>query len=403
MDNGGQTGLVTLLILLAFGGYSLFSKAVSRSVVTLPMLFAVLGLVLSRPIRSALDPATISEGTRLLAEGTLILVLFSDASHVRFRQLLVSWFIPVRMLLIGMPLTIGLGTLIMYFISPGAGFASALLIAALLTPTDAALGQAAISNPLVPLRLRQSLNVESGLNDGLALPFVLSSAFLASGSVAVTTPEGMLGAALSQIVLAVLVGVAVGGISARAMDLAQDRGLMEPALGGVAFLCSAVTAYALAELVGGNGFIATFLAGMIFGNSYRSDITFIGEFMQGAGSLLTMAAFLVLGALLLPDGLAHAHAETVLVAVLFLTVIRILPICLSLAGTGLGWRDRLFLGWFGPRGLATILFTLLVVEKYALPGEQELIASVSMTVALSILLHGVTAMPLARIMGRRHR
>ena len=402
---------VFLIVLLAFVAYSLFSKAIARSPVTLPMLFTGLGLALSAPLHAHLPGDLIDEGKKGLAEVTLILVLFSDASHVRFRRLARDWQIPARMLVIGMPLTIALGTAVAYWLNPASGLAVALLTAAVLTPTDAALGQAVVTNPEVPERLGQTINVESGLNDGLALPFVLLGAILASSMAGVETgAETGAGAgtgtgalaveALREVLLGPLAGAAVGWGAARAMDWAQDRDLTEVSAGAVIFLVTALAAYGVATAVHGNGFIAAFVAGMVFGNSYRHDIRFIGEFMEGAGQLLTMSAFLVFGAFLLPGGLAHAGAPTVALAILFLTVVRMGPIFVSLAGSGLAAREKLFLGWFGPRGLASILFTLLMMDQFDFPGEDELLACVSLTVGLSILLHGLSATPLATRIGR---
>jgi NhaP-type Na+/H+ or K+/H+ antiporter len=391
---------LALLVLVAFVLYSLFSRVIARSVVTLPILFTGLGLVLSDPLASALPQATVQAGGKLLAEVTLVLVLFSDASRVRFRRLAPLWTLPARMLLIGMPLTIAFGTLVAYLLNPGSGVAVALLTAAVLTPTDAALGQSVVTSPAVPLRLGQTINVESGLNDGLALPFVLLGAILASTQIGGFDAARLAEEALTEVILGPLAGIAVGWLSARAMDWSERRALRNEAAGAVIFLCTAFLAYLLAGVVGGNGFIAAFVAGMVFGNSFRHDIRFITEFMEGAGQLLTMAAFLLFGAVLLPDGLAHAGWTTVVLALLFLSVVRMLPIALSLTGSGLPQREVLFLGWFGPRGLASILFTLLMMERYDFPGETELLACVSLTVGLSILLHGVTASPLARRIAR---
>jgi NhaP-type Na+/H+ or K+/H+ antiporter len=192
-----------------------------------------------------------------------------------------------------------------------------------------------------------------------------------------------------------LVGIAFGWGFSKAMDYAQARDLMAEAAGGVAFLAVAFSAYIGSEIIGGNGFIAAFMAVMVFGNTYQHTIHFIGEFMEGFGQLLTIFSFLVsrfsflvFGALLLPEGLEHMTWNTVALSLLFLTVVRMLPIWLSLLGTDLALREKLFLGWFGPRGLASILFTLIILDEFDFPGEQELLACVSMTVFLSIILDG---------------
>lgn len=387
-------------VMLCVFVYALLSSAISKTILTLPIIFMAVGYFASHAVERSASPETLDHGRRLLAEITLVLVLFSDASHVRFNRLRETFQLPLRMLVIGLPLTLAIGTSVAYFLSPESGLAMALLTAAVLTPTDAALGQTVVSSPDVPTHLSQTINVESGLNDGLVLPFVLLGAILASTSMGHTT-DGLAFNAMQQIVLGPLAGIVIGWGMAKLMDAAQTRGVMAEASGGVAFLMIAFASFIGAEIIGGNGFIAAFVGGMVFGNTYKHEIHSIGEFMEGVGQLLTMTAFFVFGALLLPDGLQHMTWNAVILAILFLTVVRMLPIWLSLAGTGLALRDKLFLGWFGPRGIASILFTLIMIDEFDFPGEAELLACVSMTVFLSIILHGVSAAPLSKWIGRK--
>jgi NhaP-type Na+/H+ or K+/H+ antiporter len=392
--------LLLLGILVCIFLYSLLTNAISKTILTLPIIFMVVGYISAGPIEALGEPELLDAGKRLLAEITLILVLFSDASHVRFKTLRMNFNLPLRMLAIGLPLTIGIGMLVAYLLNPESGLAMALLTAAVLTPTDAALGQTVVTSADVPEHLSETINVESGLNDGLVLPFVLFGAILASAGMDGANTDGLASAAMLQVLLGPVVGIALGWGFAKAMDYAQTRDLMAEAAGGVAFLAVAFSAYIGSEIIGGNGFIAAFIAGMVFGNTYQHKIHFIGAFMEGVGQLLTMFAFLVFGALLLPDGLRHMTWNAVVLALLFLTVVRMLPIWLSLLGTGLALREKLFLGWFGPRGIASILFTLIMIDEFEFPGEQELLACVSMTVFLSIILHGMSAAPLSKWIGR---
>lgn len=397
--SGTNLELILLGVLICTVLYSLLSKAISKTVLTLPIVFVAIGY-LCAPITHSLGPTEeLRQSARLLAEITLVLVLFSDASHVRFARLKTEYALPIRMLVIGMPLTIALGTGFVFLLSPQSGFAIALLTAAVLTPTDAALGQSVVSSPDVPERLSQTINVESGLNDGLALPFVLLGAILASSAMQGT--EGLAQMAVLQITLGPLVGIAVGWLAARALDAAQRRDWIVESAGGVVFLSTAFISFIASEVIGGNGFISAFVAGAVFGNTFKHDTHFITEFMEGAGQLLTMAAFLVFGALMLPDGIAHITAQTVIVAIGFLSFVRIAPIVLSLFGSGLAFKEKLFLGWFGPRGLASILFTLIMMDAFEFPKEEELLACVSLTVALSVLLHGLSAVPLSKRIARR--
>ena len=380
--------------------YSILTKAIGRTILTLPIIFVAVGFFVSEPVKMLGSHETLRNSTRFLAEITLILVLFSDASHVRFASLKKTFMLPLRMLVIGMPLTIALGTVIVFLISPQNGIAMALLTAAVLTPTDAALGQSVVSNPDVPLRLSQTINVESGLNDGLALPFILFGAIIASSGGGENATNGLALSAALQVILGPLAGIAIGWSVARLLDFAEDRDWVLESAKGVCFVATAFTSYLCAELVGGNGFIAAFVGGLIFGNSYRHELHFIREFMEGTGQILTMAAFLIFGALMLPDGLAHVTPTALIIAVAMLTFVRMAPIWLSLSGTGLDFREKLFLGWFGPRGLASILFTLIMMDQFDFPNKEELLACVSMTVVLSVILHGLSATPLASRIGR---
>ncbi|MBR9863747.1 MAG: sodium:proton antiporter [Rhodobacteraceae bacterium] len=392
------TELLVLGLLCAVILWALSAARLERSAITLPMIFTATGFAMSYPIGLLAEEHALREIARVVAEVTLIIVLFADASHFRPKHLAASVFLPLRMLVIGMPLTIGLGTLVAYVIFPAGGWAVALLIAAVLTPTDAALGASVVNSDRLPDRLRQTINVESGLNDGLALPFVLFGAILAGN----TGGTGALALdALLQVILGPLAGLAVGWGIARAMNRAQQAGWANEESEAIVFLATAFAAYLLASVVGGNGFIAAFVAGACFGNTYRYDASFITEFMESQGQLATIGAFVIFGAVLLPVGLTHLSLSAVLLAVLFLTVVRIVPIMLSLLGSHMVLRERLFLGWFGPRGLASILFALLVVEEYDIPFADEIQACVVVTVLLSILAHGISAAPLARMFAQK--
>jgi sodium/hydrogen antiporter len=396
--------LTTLTVLIVLGTvaiYALVSRWLEPSIVTLPMIFTGLGLALGG-VGFDLVPMKLGNHTiHTIAEITLVLVLFSDASGVRRRGLSAgSVTIPARMLLIGLPLTVLLGTLVARWVSPDQPWAFALLVAAILTPTDAALSQSVVTSPNVPKTIRQSINIESGLNDGLAFPIVLLAAILvgeATGLEGGKVPDNLFLFAVLQIVLGLLTGIAVGYGAAKLLDFAIEKRAATLVAQGLYFLSVAFIANFAADLIGGNGFIAAFVGGFVFGNTLRAPSAFIREFMDGEGQLLTLATFFVFGAVLAPIGLEHASWKTVALAILFLTVVRMVPIWLSLTGLKLSKYEKLFLGWFGPRGLASILFALLVLERFSLPGAEELTACVALTVLFSIVAHGVTAAPLSRL------
>lgn len=345
----------------------------------------------------ALDPG--HAAIHLVAEATLVLVLFADAARINLARVRRDHDLPVRMLLIGLPLAIVLGTLVAMGLFPEFSLWEAALLAALLAPTDAALGQAVLTARIVPERIRQAINIESGLNDGIALPAVLMFAALAANTHGSEDAGNWLGFILRQVTLGPLVGAAVGIVGARLLDKAEDRQAMGRKGQGIGILSLAALSYALADLSGGNGFIAAFVAGAAFGNTLRHECRYLFEFMESEGQLLMLATFLVFGAALLPEGFGDIDLRTFAYALLCLTAIRMSAVALSLIGTGLRWPTWLFLGWFGPRGLASILFVLLILETSSLPHQGEILAATVTTVALSVLLHGLSAAPLARRYG----
>ena len=391
-----------LIVLGVVAIYALMARWIELSVITLPMIFTGLGLALGGTGLDLVRLDADNEFIHAFVEITLVLVLFSDASGVKRQNLSGgNVTIPVRMLLIGMPLTVALGTLVAMWVSPNQPWALALLVAAILTPTDAALGQSVVSNPNVPKRISQSINIESGLNDGLAFPIVLLAAITAAratGYEGGQAPDNVAVFVLLQITVGLLAGAMVGYGAAKLLDFAIGRNATTTVAQGLYFLSVAFLAYFGAELVGGNGFIAAFVGGLVFGNTLRAPSVFIREFMEGEGQLLTLATFFIFGSVLAPIGLEHASWKTVTLALLFLTVVRMLPIWLSLAGLKLSSYEKIFLGWFGPRGLASILFALLVLEEFPIPGAQELTACVVLTVLISIVLHGVSAAPLSNLL-----
>jgi len=380
--------------------YSLVSGRLQGTVLTAPLIFIVFGYALGP---GGINLAAVDVGHSAIhrvAEFTLILVLFTDAARIDLNSVRKDHDLPVRMLLLGLPLTMLAGTLVAAWVFPAFSIWEAALLAALLAPTDAALGQAVVSAKIVPVRIRQAINIESGLNDGIALPAVLLLAALASIGHDATPASDWVRFGLLQVTLGPIAGIVIGYVGARLLDTAIERGMASSAFQGIGILSLAVFTYVVAELVGGNGFIAAFIGGMVFGHSIRNSCTFLFEFMETEGQLLMLITFLVFGAALLPEAVAHLSPMILLYAILSLTVIRMLPIAISLLGTGLQTPSHLFLGWFGPRGLASILFVLLILEESNVPHRDELLSVTVVTVALSALLHGISAAPFARLYGR---
>ncbi len=380
--------------------FSLISGRLSGTIITGPLVFIIFGFAVGAGALNIAHIEVDHSTIHYIAEFTLILVLFTDASRIDLKQLQQHHDIPARMLTIGLPLTIVAGTLVAALLFPAFSFWEAALLAALLAPTDAALGQAVLFAKMVPVRIRQAINIESGLNDGIALPAVLLFAALASAEESASGAGAWTQFVVLQLTLGPLTGIAVGFVGARLLDSAAERGWANTSFQGIGILSLAVFTYAAAELIGGNGFIAAFIGGLVFGNSVRHPCTFLFEFMESEGQLLMLITFLVFGAALLPQGIADANPIFFAYAILSLTVIRMVPIALSLVGARLQLPTQLFLGWFGPRGLASILFVLLILEQSEMLHREELLSITVITVALSAVLHGVSAAPFARIYGR---
>lgn len=383
-----------------FLAYALVSGRLAGTVLSAPLLFVAIGFAAGPGVFNVLAVNAEHGSIHLVAELTLILVLFTDAARIDLSRVRQDHNLPSRMLLIGLPLTMLFGALIAATLFPGFSIWEAALLAALLAPTDAALGQPVVSDKVVPVRIRQTINIESGLNDGIALPVILLLAALASAHFDPADSVKWLSFGLLQVTVGPLVGVIMGYVGARLLDTAAAKRWMGDSSQGIGILSLAILTYSSAELAGGNGFIATFVGGMVFGNTIRHACTFLFEFMETEGQLLMLMTFFIFGIALLPEGLAHETPLMFVYALLSLTVIRMLPIALSLLGAGLRPASWLFLGWFGPRGLASILFVLLILEESELPHRHEILAVTSITVALSVLLHGISAAPYAKYYGR---
>lgn len=369
--------------------YSLVSKRLASSPLSGPLFFATLGLI--GYASGALTPIDVIDSpVTLLLELTLALLLFTDASRVQIRSWEADMDLPTRLLTIGMPLTIVFGTVVAYLVFPSAGIIGAAIIATILAPTDAALGSAVISNERVPIRIREALGVESGLNDGIALPILL---FLLTLGLA----DG--GAPLWRffvegIGIAVLVGFASGIGAAYAIRFVLERSWIEAEWVRISWIIVALGTYLVADHLGGSGFIAAYLAGITFGrilNRLETPSEHFAETGRDLGTVLTMTAFLIFGAYLLPPHFGAFTAATVFYAILSLTVVRMIPVAISMIGTGLKVPTLTYLGWFGPRGLASIIFAGVLVEEAGHEQTQLGVGAIIVTIAFSILLHGVTA------------
>jgi NhaP-type Na+/H+ or K+/H+ antiporter len=381
---------VIALFIVMFG---LVSGRVQKTIVSPPMIFVLFGLLMSNRVLGLIEVSAENEFIHTLAELTLVLVLFTDASRIDLRVLRREHNFPIRLISIGMPLTMVTGALLAALIFKTLTLWEAFVLGVILAPTDAALGQAVIGLPKVPVRIRQTLNIESGLNDGIALPFLLFFLSIA-GAANQTEPAGYwVRFVLMQILLGPLVGIMVGYLGGKLVARGTRAGWITHSFQDLSALGLSVLAFSLAEVVGGNGFIAAFAAGLILGNSSRAICTCLFDFGESEGQLLTLLTLMVYGAVMVLPALDHINGPIVLYSILSLTVVRVLPVAISLIGVRLQWDSILFLGWFGPRGIASILYGLLVLGKVNIDGRGEIFAITITTVLLSIFAHGLTALP----------
>ena len=378
------------VIASAIVGYALVSKRLSATIITAPIFFAGIGL-LAGPVLGLLEIEGDPEVPTLLLEAALVMVLFADASSLDVRRWTREAGLAGRLLGLGLPLTMLMGALGALLVVPGIEPWQAALVGVILAPTDAALGQAVVSNMRVPAVIRNALNVESGLNDGLALPFV--TIFITVGLVttgADTDLQAVQTLALALVgstVIGAAAGLAGGWLLRRAAELGLGRRRWQP----IALVALAVAIYLAADEVGASGFLAVWVAGLAAGTVLRlGGMEEAFELSEELADVLGAVGFLLLGAGLIVPVIQRATPEMFAYAILSLTVARMLPVALVMLRTGFALPSIAYVGWFGPRGLASIVFSTVVVEQ-AVPGASAISDVVLLTVAISMVVHGVTA------------
>ncbi len=357
------------------------------------MFFTTAGL-LAGPVLGLIDVEVDSETVKLLAEGTLTLVLFGDAERISLHALRHEYTVPLRLLGIGLPLTILAGALAGAAVLPGVGFAEALVLAVVLACTDAALGQAVVSDERIPSRIRQGLNVESGLNDGLCVPLFFMAIALAEADTGTVSDHTAAELVLEEIGYGLVGGVIAGVVGALALRFAVKRRLIQPHWMQMLTAASALLAAGVATGLGGSIFIAAFTGGFLFGALRRGSGGEVTHLVDEGGELLNAVTFIVFGAVILGPLLDDVTWQVALYAVLSLTVVRIVPVALAMLGAGARSQTIGFLGWFGPRGLASIVFAVILLDEADLPHLQTLLLAITVTIAISVYAHGLTAGPL---------
>ncbi len=382
------------IISAAVLGVAGVSRRLDGTSFTTAMAFVLIGLLLGPLVADGVTVSAASATLRTLAEATLAVVLFADASRIKLPVLKHEYAVPLRLLGIGLPLTIALGTFVAAELLTNLNAAEALVLAIVVAPTDAALGQAVVTEPRLPSRIRQGLNVESGLNDGICVPLLLIALAVADVEDKTATGHHAFTIVVQEIGYGILGGV-VAGSAAAAVVLWRQRDLVTEAWLQVIPLAGAALAYGLAAGLGGSGFIAAFIAGAIFGGLAPRQSEEASRLNEEIGAVLGGVTFLIFGAVLLGASLKHITWQITLYAVLSLTLIRLLPVAIAMARSGAKWQTVAFLGWFGPRGLASIVFAIIAVETSHLTGANTILLAAYLTVGLSVIAHGVSAAPLA--------
>jgi sodium/hydrogen antiporter len=383
------------IVALALIAVAAVSKRLYGTPITPAILFVSIGLLVGPEALDTVDISSTSATVRALAEATLALVLFSDASRIDLRSLRREISVPLRLLGVGLPLTIGLGAVTAALIFDQITAGEALILAVILAPTDAALGQAVVTEPRVPGRIRQSLNVESGLNDGICVPLLFAAVAAADVESHISEGRSASELLLEEIGYGVMGGVVAGLVVGAVIVYAGRRDLIEGTWRQVIPAAGAALGYGMAAALDGSGFIAAFVAGMVFRAVIKRDPEDVNRLTEEVGGVLNGVTFILFGAILLGPALGELTWELALYAVLSLTAVRMVPVAIGMLGSHARVPTLGFLGWFGPRGLASIVFAVILIEESQLPHEELIVLATYITVGLSVFAHGLTAAPLA--------
>ncbi|MCW2999386.1 MAG: sodium/hydrogen exchanger [Solirubrobacterales bacterium] len=383
------------IVALALLGVAAVSRRLSGGPVTPAMVFVAIGLLVGPQVLDGIDLSSTSSTVRVLAEATLALVLFCDASRIDLRRLRPDVGVPLRLLGIGLPLTIALGAIAAAVIFDQLTVEEAVILAIVLAPTDAALGQAVVTEPRVPQRIRQALNVESGLNDGICVPLLFAGVAAADVHSEISGGRSPGTLLLEEIGYGVAGGVAAGLLIAVIVIHAGRRDLIAGPWRQVIPAAGALLAYGTASALDGSGFIAAFVAGIVFRSALGRDPEDLNQLNEHVANVLNGVTFILFGAILLGPALGELSWELALYAVVSLTLVRMVPVTIAMWRSGARAPTLGFLGWFGPRGLASIVFAVIVIEESQLPHEHLIVLAIYVTVGLSVFAHGLTAAPLA--------
>ncbi|GGX73945.1 cation:proton antiporter domain-containing protein [Streptomyces hiroshimensis] len=388
------------------GGYALVSRRLAATAVSAPLVFTTAGVLIGPVGLGLLDLERDAGPVLVLAEVALALVLFSDAATIRSEEFRSGWFLPVRLLVVGLPLTIAAGGLLAWALLPGMTGWEPALVGVILAPTDASVSKAAVFAPRIPAVVRHGLNAECGLNECLVLP--VFAVLLAGLPGTAASQQGATGILRDVLVLSPALGLVVGGLGGRLLRRARDRGFVTHDWRRILPLALVTLAGALAAATGGSAFVAAWVAGFVFAAAAGAGASASAvpggeddtlESIEHLAALLAALSFTVFGAVLLGPALAHLSWSVLGYAVLSLTVVRMLPTALALTGSRLRPATLAYTGWFGSRGLPSLVLGLLVAAE-DVPGTRLMGTVIAVTVGLSVLLHGVSSVVLADRYGR---
>jgi NhaP-type Na+/H+ or K+/H+ antiporter len=390
--------IITAFILL----YSLFAKRIEMTALSGPVIALVVGLVFGPLLFNLFAVNILKEEYRVIAEIALALVLFTDASKTNFGVLKNNISLPTRLLLIGLPLTIVLGMAAGFFIFPDFSWIELGILATILAPTDAALGKAVVSDEAVPTKIREALNVESGLNDGISVPVL----FLFIALFTDQSGEGLSGfyglrLFAEEIGIGLLVGLSITFVTVLLENYSKKRNWISESWKPIVIIALSLSCFLAAQLAGGSGFIACFSGGFLYGaiqKRYQLNVNLV-EAAEGAGDTMSLTTWLLFGSIAIVSNYYHFTWEIILYSLLSLTAIRIVPVLISLISSDISFKEKLFIGWFGPRGLASIVFAIIVLE-ISIPHQNTIISTIVCTVILSVVLHGFTAKPFIKILNK---
>jgi len=385
-------GFLALSVCILLAGS--ISRRIRGTIITLPMVYAFLGIVIGGLGFNIVELEVENRLVVMIAELTLIFVLATDASRINIRDVLRDHDLPVRLLGVGLPLMMIAGTICAVLIFSELSFWEAAILGIILYPTDASLGQSVVNNPKVPVRIRQALNIEGGLNDGIALPFLLLAVSMATSEVIYENPFEFFSSVLVQILLGIAAGVVVGYLGAKFIQWGQKSGWMSRIYQRISSLVLILVVYGIAEVIGGNGFIAAFTLGLVSASvSSPEETEDLYEHAEMPVTILMLLTFMMFGAVMLPQAIESISLPIILYGVLSLSLVRIVSVAISFIGTKVRPITSLFVGWFGPRGVASILYVFIVLESESLQNLELIYAVVMVTVLFSIFAHGITAAP----------